>query len=63
MVLEAEHPGHGPVRMTGFPVKLDGTPARLRRPAPRLGEHTDEVLAEAGYGPERIRALRKAGVI
>jgi CoA:oxalate CoA-transferase len=63
MVLEAEHPGHGPVRMTGFPVKLGETPARLRRPAPGLGEHTDEVLSEAGYGPDRISALRKAGVI
>ena len=63
MVIEAEHPGHGRVRMTGFPVKLDATPARLRRPAPGLGEHTDEVLAEAGYGRDRIAALRKAGVI
>ena len=63
MVIEAEHPGHGPVRMTGFPVKLDATPARLRRPAPALGEHTDAVLAEAGYAPDRIAALREAGVI
>jgi CoA:oxalate CoA-transferase len=63
MVLEADHPGHGPVRMTGFPVKLSATPARLRRPAPELGQHTDQVLAEAGYDPDRIAALRKAGVI
>jgi crotonobetainyl-CoA:carnitine CoA-transferase CaiB-like acyl-CoA transferase len=49
--------------MTGFPVKLEATPARLRRPAPALGEHTEEVLAEAGYGPEWIAALREAGVI
>ena len=63
MVLEAEHPGHGRVRMTGFPVKLSATPARLRRPAPGLGEHTDQILAEAGYGPDQIAALRRAGVI
>jgi CoA:oxalate CoA-transferase len=63
MVLEADHPGHGPVRMTGFPVKLSATPARLRRPAPELGEHTDQVLAETGYDPDRIAALREAGVI
>ncbi len=63
MVLEAEHPGHGRVRMTGFPVKLDRTPARFRRPAPALGEHTEQVLAEAGYGPDQITALRKAGVV
>jgi crotonobetainyl-CoA:carnitine CoA-transferase CaiB-like acyl-CoA transferase len=63
MVLEAEHPGHGPVRMTGFPVKLDATPARLRRPAPALGEHTEAVLRSLGYAPERIASLRSAGVI
>jgi crotonobetainyl-CoA:carnitine CoA-transferase CaiB-like acyl-CoA transferase len=63
MVLEVEHPGHGPVRMTGFPVKLAATPARLRRPAPRLGEHTEAVLEDLGYAPERIATLRSAGVV
>jgi crotonobetainyl-CoA:carnitine CoA-transferase CaiB-like acyl-CoA transferase len=63
MVLEAEHPGHGPVRMTGFPVKLSATPARLRRPAPALGEHTDQILDELGYSPEQIATLRQRGVI
>jgi CoA:oxalate CoA-transferase len=51
------------VRMTGFPVKLSATPARFRRPAPGLGEHTDRILAEAGYGPDQIAALRQAGII
>ena len=63
MALEIDHPGHGPVRMTGFPVKLSGTPARLRLPAPKLGEHTDEVLRDLGYGPDKIRALTEAGVL
>jgi crotonobetainyl-CoA:carnitine CoA-transferase CaiB-like acyl-CoA transferase len=63
MVLEVDHPGHGPVRMTGFPVKLSATPARLRRPAPELGEHTDQILAAAGYAPDQIAALREAGVV
>ena len=63
MVLEVEHPGHGRVRMTGFPVKLSATPARLRRPAPELGEHTDAVLRELGYGPEQIASLHDAGII
>ncbi|MDE0807797.1 MAG: CoA transferase [Alphaproteobacteria bacterium] len=44
MVLDIEQPGHGTVKVTGFPVKLSETPAKLHRPAPRLGEHTDEVL-------------------
>jgi len=63
MVLEIEHPGHGPVRMTGFPVKLSATPAQLRRPAPALGEHTDAVLGGLGYSAERIATLRREGVV
>ena len=63
LVLEAEHPGHGRVRMTGFPVKLSATPARLRRPAPALGEHAEAVLAELGYDAHRIAALRRDGVV
>ena len=63
MVVEIDHPGHGPVRMTGFPIKLSATPARLRRPAPALGEHTDPVLRELGYDAERITALRANGIV
>lgn len=42
MVLEVEHPGHGPVRMLGFPMKFVEAPCRLRHPAPALG--ADEAL-------------------
>jgi CoA:oxalate CoA-transferase len=63
MVLEIPHPGHGIVRMLGFPMKLADTPCRVRRPAPDLGEHTEEVLAELGYADEPRAALRAAGVI
>ncbi len=63
MVLEIDQPGHGPVRVTGFPVKLSDTPARLHRPPPRLGEHTEAVLAGLGYSKSRIDRLRRAGVI
>ncbi len=56
-------PGDPPVRITGFPVKLSATPARLRRPPPKLGEHTHEVLARLGYGEADIDALRVAGII
>ena len=56
MVLEVDHPGHGAVHMTGFPVKLSGTPARLRHPAPALGEHTD-----AGAARPRLRRRAHRG--
>jgi crotonobetainyl-CoA:carnitine CoA-transferase CaiB-like acyl-CoA transferase len=63
MVLEVPHPGHGTVRMTGFPVKFSETPLQVRHPAPDLGAHTDAVLTQAGYDAGRIAALRAAGVI
>ena len=44
MEIEVEHPGHGMVRMLGFPVKLSGTPCRVRLPAPDLGAHNEEIL-------------------
>lgn len=58
MVLEVEHPGHGPVRMTGFPVKLSDTPCAVRLPAPALGQHTEEVLRGLGWDGARIAALK-----
>lgn len=48
MVEEVEHPVEGVVRTLGFPFKLSDTPARVRRPPPLLGQHTDEVLTEVG---------------
>src|SRR5262245_56423585 len=63
MVQEYDYPGVGRVKALGNPVKLSASPARFRRPAPRLGEHTDEVLAEAGYAPAEIADLRAKGVV
>ncbi len=62
MVLTSDQPS-GRVKMPGFAVKMTETPARLRRPSPRIGEHTDEVLAEAGFEPAEIDTLRRKGVI
>ena len=44
MVVESARPGRTPIRMTGFPVKMSGTPCTVHLPPPELGEHTDEVL-------------------
>jgi formyl-CoA transferase len=44
--------------MLGFPIKLSETPCRLRRTAPGLGEHSDEILAELGYTASERDALR-----
>ena len=46
MVVETDHPVTGKFRTLGVNVKLSDTPGSVRRPAPRLGEHTEEVLAE-----------------
>jgi crotonobetainyl-CoA:carnitine CoA-transferase CaiB-like acyl-CoA transferase len=48
MEVTLEHPVEGVVRALGIPVKLSDTPGAIRRPAPLLGEHTKEVLREAG---------------
>ncbi len=57
------HPQLGALRMAGVPWRFSRTPGAIRRPAPQLGEHTDEVLAELGYNDERIAALRTSGAI
>ena len=59
MVREIEHPTAGRSSSLGFAYKLSETPARLIRPSPALGEHTNELLAEIGItGAERDRLLR-----
>ncbi|MFC4003507.1 CaiB/BaiF CoA transferase family protein [Prauserella oleivorans] len=63
MVVEMDHPREGTVRALGIPVKLTGTPGAIRRTAPGLGEHTDEVLRALGYDDEAIRALRAEGAV
>jgi crotonobetainyl-CoA:carnitine CoA-transferase CaiB-like acyl-CoA transferase len=63
MVVELSQPGADrPVRQLGIPIKLDRTPGEHDRlPGPALGEHTESVLAAAGYSEEEIAALLAAG--
>ena len=57
MEVTMEHPEEGTVRGLGIPVKLSDTPGSVRRAAPLLGEHTAEVLREAGLSRGEIEAL------
>jgi crotonobetainyl-CoA:carnitine CoA-transferase CaiB-like acyl-CoA transferase len=63
MTVEMPHPLADHVRLVASPMKLSATPVQYRRPPPLLGEHTDEVLAEAGLSPAERHALKTAGVI
>jgi alpha-methylacyl-CoA racemase len=61
MVVEVEQPELGAVRLLGAPLKLSRTPADPTRAAPALGEHTREVLGEAGIPDDEIEALLGSG--
>jgi crotonobetainyl-CoA:carnitine CoA-transferase CaiB-like acyl-CoA transferase len=63
LVAEVDQPGYGPARMLAFPVKASATPGTIRRPAPRLGEHTAEVLGELGLAKTEVERLAAAGVV
>jgi len=63
MVVEVDHPTLGHLKTLGSPIKLSATPPEVRRRAPLLGEHTDEVLAEAGLTGGEIASLHQAGVV
>jgi crotonobetainyl-CoA:carnitine CoA-transferase CaiB-like acyl-CoA transferase len=63
ILVDLEHPVAGRLRQTRPAARFEKTPAKPGVGAPRLGEHTDELLAELGYTVEDIRELRTAGVI
>jgi crotonobetainyl-CoA:carnitine CoA-transferase CaiB-like acyl-CoA transferase len=64
LLADTEYPGlPHPVPLSPTPVDLSETPGQFRHRAPTLGEHTDAILGELGYGADEIRALREEKVI
>ena len=58
-----EHPAAGELPIVGFPWKFSATPAEPGAAAPELGQHTEEILLDAGYSWDDIAALRESGAI
>jgi crotonobetainyl-CoA:carnitine CoA-transferase CaiB-like acyl-CoA transferase len=63
IVEEVEHPQAGHLRQARNAARFSKTPAAIRRPAPALGEHTVEILAELGYSASEIDELRASGTL
>ena len=63
LVVETDHPTLGRIQTLGTPLKLSETPLTPGRPAPLLGQHTDEVLSQAGFSADEIAELRRLGAV
>jgi crotonobetainyl-CoA:carnitine CoA-transferase CaiB-like acyl-CoA transferase len=63
IVVEVPDDEMGTVPMHSIVPRLDGTPGVLRTPAPKLGQHNDEIYTRIGYSGERLAALRERGII
>jgi crotonobetainyl-CoA:carnitine CoA-transferase CaiB-like acyl-CoA transferase len=63
MLVEVEHATLGPVKTLGLPVKFSETPGEVRKGAPLYGEHTREILREAGFSENEIAAFEQEGAV
>ncbi|WP_371366065.1 Acetyl-CoA:oxalate CoA-transferase [Sporomusa rhizae] len=64
MIVETDHPTAGKVKMAGVPIKMSETPGTIERPAPLLGQHTEEILSEVlGISSEEVAQLKAQNVL
>jgi len=63
ILMESDHPEAGRLRQARNPAQFSATSSELRFGAPRLGEHTREILAEAGYAAREIEAMLESGAV
>ena len=63
LVWQMDHPRLGAVPVVGFPIDFSAMQTSIRRHAPEWGEHTDEALAELGYSPADVAALRAGQIV
>ncbi|MDP1715760.1 MAG: CoA transferase [Anaerolineales bacterium] len=59
MLVKMNHPTIGELPLVGSPLKMSATPVEYRLPPPLMGEHTEQVLRELGYGDEEIESFRQ----
>ena len=62
MVIEVQHPEFGGIKQVGVGPKFSETPGAVRTTAPKRGEHTADLLREAGYADAQIEEMRAAGI-
>ena len=63
LVMDVDHPEAGGFRYLKNPARFSQTPTSMRAHPPKLGQHNEEILREAGYSTEEITALREAGIL
>jgi crotonobetainyl-CoA:carnitine CoA-transferase CaiB-like acyl-CoA transferase len=62
-IITVDDRGGGKTKQVGFPWMFSETPASVRRVAPELGEHSEEILSELGYSQDDIAGLKQDGII